>query len=185
MTGPSGGTDARSLIKEAFLRLYEECPLKEISAERLAKEAGYSRAAFYRHYHSTADVLSDLEEDMLPVSQSAYIEQHADTLSSALFMEIYLHYFAQYEHPLRILLARDDRGDLYQKLAGTIYPAFYAWLEHRDDIPASEVDRMTSYLVEVKLNQMKSWSLSPQQQPLADYMRLPLETFEREFWQDR
>jgi len=174
---------AQQLIKNAFLELYEEHPLKEITVERLAQKAGYSRAAFYRYYHSSAEVLGDLENDALPAQQSRYIVDHRENITSRIFIELYLDYFKQMQEPLRIMLSRDERGDFYQKLAGTIFPAFYAYLEHAHNLPPEDLDRMTAYLVESKMNQLESWSHKPDR-PLDEYMRMPLETIEKEFWQN-
>ncbi|WP_302233580.1 TetR/AcrR family transcriptional regulator [uncultured Adlercreutzia sp.] len=182
--GDAGVTpDGRTLIREAFLRLYECEPLSGITVEHLAREAGYSRAAFYRYYHSTGDVLADCEERALPVAQSRYIDEHIAVVTPQLFIELYLDYFAANERALRVLLNRDTEREFSQKLAGTIYPAFYAYLRKRSDIPEEDLDAMTLYLVESKLAQMRSWARGVHR-PLAEYMRMPLETFERSFWQD-
>lgn len=175
--------DGRTLIRKAFLRIYEQVPLSAITVEHLAREAGYSRAAFYRYYHSTGDVLADCEERALPVAQSRYIDEHIAVVTPQLFIELYLDYFAANEQALRVLLNRDTERDFSQKLAGTIYPAFYAYLRKRGDIPEEDLDAMTLYLVESKLAQMRSWARGVRR-PLAEYMRMPLETFERSFWQD-
>ena len=175
--------DARTLIREAFLRLFEHEPLSAITVEHLAREAGYSRAAFYRYYHSTGDVLADCEERALPVAQSRYIDEHIAVVTPQLFIELYLDYFAAHEQALRVHLNRDTERDFSQKLAGTIYPAFHAYLRKRGDIPEDDLDAMTLYLVESKLAQMRSWARGVHR-PLAEYMRMPLETFERSFWQD-
>lgn len=175
--------DGRTLIREAFLRLFDREPLSGITVEHPAREAGYSRAAFYRYYHSTGDVLADCEERALPVAQSRYIDEHIAVVTPQLFIELYLDYFAANERALRVLLNRDAQREFSQKLAGTIYPAFYAYLRKRGDIPEEDLDAMTLYLVESKLAQMRSWARGVHR-PLAEYMRMPLETFERSFWQD-
>ena len=183
----SEGSDARSIIKAAFLRLYEESSsIKDIPAERLAREAGYSRAAFYRYYHSVDEVLSELEDEALPTAESTFIVEHVDVISSDLFIQLYLEYFSRKEDELRILLSHDAKGRFYRKLSETILPAFKALstLTLADEVSSREADRLAEYLVDTKLNQMRAWAADPSE-PLAEYMRLPLETVERSFWKKK
>ena len=177
-----GADDPRTIIKDAFVRLYEQTPLKGISGEGLAREAGYSRAAFYRYYHNVDEVLSEVEDDMLPTAESSFITEHAAIITPSLFVELYLEYFARTEDRLRVVLARDE-GRLYHKLAETITPSFraLAQLKLADDVSADEVARLTDYLVDTKMNQLRGWAANPTE-PLADHMRLPLQTVERSFW---
>lgn len=182
----SSGTQGRidevnALFDEAFLNLYERMYLKEISVERLSREAGYSRAAFYRYFHSVAEVLDRAENNALPERESCFICDNVESITPKLFISLYLRYFAEKERELRILLSRDAGDRFYSKLADTILPAFRALLEHKGALPDDEVERLSTYLVEAKLNQMKSWAKSPTK-PLDEYMRLPLETVEKTFW---
>lgn len=192
MTGQNGDgahADARVVIKAAFLRLYAKHPLREMTVETLAREAGYSRAGFYNHFHSCADVLHAVEDDVLPVRESAYLVLHPEGCTSAVFQRLYLDYFACKQEELRILLARDTQGELYDKLSGTIFPAFYSMVTHRKSNPPGmrqeDAERLASYLVEVKMNQLSSWARSEDETPLAAYMSLPLTTVEKQFWDDR
>ena len=173
--------EINALFDEAFLRLYGELCLKEISVERLSREAGYSRAAFYRYFHSVADVLDRVENNALPERESCFICDNVDSITPKLFINLYLRYFATKERELRILLDKDTGDRFYCKLADTILPAFRALLEHKGDLSDGEIGRLSQYLVETKLNQMKSWAKNPDV-PLDEYMRLPLETVEKAFW---
>lgn len=178
------GSDARSIIKAAFLGLYEESDtIKDIPAERLAREAGYSRAAFYRYYHSVDEVLCELEDETLPTAESTFIVEHVEVINSELFIQLYLEYFSRKEDELRILLSRDAKGRFYRKLSETILPAFRALsaLTLADEASPEEADRLAEYLVDTKMNQLRAWAANPTE-PLAEHMRLPLETVERSFW---
>lgn len=178
----SAGQDACSLIEEAFLNMYERMPITEIGVEQLAREAGYSRAAFYRYFHSVHDVLVTLQNAVVPQAESDYLVDHATAITPALFIQLYLDYFDRRERELRILLSRDADGSFYDRLSGTIYPAFYAVSQHIKAIDPAERDRMTAYLVESKMNQLRSWANNPEGK-LSDYMRMPLQTVEKAFWE--
>lgn len=53
----------RKCFEEAFLELYAQKPLDQISVMALTEKAGYSRATFYRNYYSISNVLESVEEE--------------------------------------------------------------------------------------------------------------------------
>lgn len=53
----------RKCFEEAFLELYAQKPLDQISVMVLTEKAGYSRATFYRNYYSISNVLESVEEE--------------------------------------------------------------------------------------------------------------------------
>lgn len=55
----------KKCIKEALLRLMKDKSVEQITAVELAKEAGVSRASFYRYYDSIDDVLIEMEDDII------------------------------------------------------------------------------------------------------------------------
>lgn len=55
----------KRLLKEALLRLLEHKELSRIHVSELCQEAGINRATFYRHYDTPADVLLELEQELV------------------------------------------------------------------------------------------------------------------------
>lgn len=55
----------RRLLRESLLRLLAERPLEKISITALCHEAEINRTTFYHHYTTPADVLSDIEAELV------------------------------------------------------------------------------------------------------------------------
>lgn len=59
-----------SLIKDAFLKLVDEESYSKVNIARICREAGITRSTFYVHYSSVTDVLNDVLNDALLLTET-------------------------------------------------------------------------------------------------------------------
>jgi AcrR family transcriptional regulator len=62
----SGETPTRERIIEAFWELYRHEPIERITVQRVANRARCNRSTFYRHFEDIYDVLSRIEDEVIP-----------------------------------------------------------------------------------------------------------------------
>lgn len=55
----------KRLLKEGLLRILKKKNIEKVNVSELCAEAGINRATFYRHYEMPADVLHDIEKDII------------------------------------------------------------------------------------------------------------------------
>lgn len=72
----------KRLLHEALVRLLEKSTIQKISVTQLCEEAGINRATFYRHYGSPADVLREMELDLIDGLQETMGEGYTGESSS-------------------------------------------------------------------------------------------------------
>ena len=58
-------TLTKRLLKEGLLRILKKKNIEKVNVSELCAEAGINRATFYRHYEMPADVLHDIEKDII------------------------------------------------------------------------------------------------------------------------
>lgn len=99
-------TDARTrythkVIREAFLALMKDKPYTKITVKELCDRAEINRATFYYHYRDPADLMEQLEEELL-----AHLQGMQDALGRESF-----------EHTLvKVLESMRSHGDVYSTL---------------------------------------------------------------------
>lgn len=76
-------TDRRTLytlrvIKDAFLKLVKQEPYSKITVTKLCQEADITRSTFYLHYNNITDVLNEVLDDALLLSQKSDISAVSD-----------------------------------------------------------------------------------------------------------
>ncbi len=55
----------KRLLKEALIRLLQEKDIQKISVKELCQASGINRTTFYHHYGRPADVLQEMEEELI------------------------------------------------------------------------------------------------------------------------
>ena len=60
MTSAARESAARAAVKEAFLRLLEERPLREITVKEVVRECGVNRNTFYYHFKDIPALLEEI-----------------------------------------------------------------------------------------------------------------------------
>lgn len=57
--------ETKNNLLEAFLRIYEQKPLSQITVKEVCAVAGYNRTTFYNHFIDMPDLLGQIEDETL------------------------------------------------------------------------------------------------------------------------
>ena len=57
--------ETKNNLLEAFLRMYEQKPLSQITVKEVCTVAGYNRTTFYNHFVDMPDLLGQIEDETL------------------------------------------------------------------------------------------------------------------------
>ena len=59
--------DTKNNLLEAFLRIYENKSIAQVTVKEICSVAGYNRSTFYNHYNDVPSMLSQIEDDTLMI----------------------------------------------------------------------------------------------------------------------
>ena len=140
---PEITAQTRETMTQAFLELYRTKKLEHITVKEIVAKAGYNRSTFYLYFKDTADVLEQLEENLLIQLKAT---MNSDGLSWS-FQHLTANLIALYQSPqvdLLCLLLGENGDPLFaRKLKDTIRPIFL------NVLGLSDQDKHTSYLWEI------------------------------------
>ena len=77
----------KEIVKDAFLELLRDTPYEKITVTALCRQAGITRATFYLHYDNIDDVLNELLDDALRLTEFD-APYPADSAMSAHYIEL-------------------------------------------------------------------------------------------------
>ena len=97
----------RQLLRMALLELMQEKSLSKISIREICDQADLNRTTFYLHYTDQADLLRDIEQDVLEQTKTAMQNIHTDLHTTDL-VRAFLSYVRENDLTFRTLLGRDD-----------------------------------------------------------------------------
>ncbi len=97
----------RLLLRTAFIELMQEKSPGKITIRELCERADLNRSTFYLHYTDPADLLLDIEQDVLAKTALAMKDIHTDP-QTVRQVRTFLEYVQQNDMTFRTLLCRDD-----------------------------------------------------------------------------
>jgi len=140
---PEITAQTRENMTQAFLELYRTNKLEHITVKEIVDKAGYNRSTFYLYFQDTADVLKQLEENLLIQLQETI---RTDGLSWS-YDHLTANLIALYQSPvidLLCLLLGENGDPLFaRKLKDTLRPVFL------NVLGLSNQNKHTSYLWEI------------------------------------
>ncbi len=148
----------KKLIKESLLALLEDSQLTEISITALCTRAGVNRATFYRYYSLPADVLSDIQQELL--KSSGEIDTEPKSAEEAKLYLIKLFTFIKDNSKVILILIRSNTD---AELVGLMEDVFYKILESKmpeyDDRVADSgfLKLIASYLAGGSYHMVRTW----------------------------
>lgn len=148
----------KKLIKESLLALLEESPLEEITIISLCSKAGVNRATFYRYYSLPADVLSEIQLELL--KNSGAIDTEPQSTEEAKLYLIKLFTFIKENSKVILILIRSNTDT---ELIGLLEAVFLKILQKK--IPGfgekvydpGNLKLITSYLAGGSYHMVRTW----------------------------
>lgn len=145
----------KKIIKDALLELLDKKPLDKITVTDICNTADLNRSTFYAHYEDAAQVLREIESDVmqqLPVDSDFLTEGNGDRFFNML--TDFFRYVKENEKLFRILLLKTGRVNFNQHLASTIMGKYHKQNLIRDSL----IERYQYiYCVNGALELLKEW----------------------------
>lgn len=122
-------TDRRSrktkkMLKELFIDLLKQRPLKKITITELCELADINRSTFYLHYCDIYALLEDIEKDCLSEFEMLAERITCQTISPDQVTKIILEYIYSQKDLLSLLLLKNSEDSFWQKLNQKIVSLF-------------------------------------------------------------
>lgn len=97
----------RQALRDSFLRMCMEYPLKKINITDLTADAGVDRRTFYLHYDSFDDVMDDIANGMIRDIRVQFNDENSEKGLSANILIIYRYIDARHDMMSRLLFTPD------------------------------------------------------------------------------
>lgn len=93
----------KMIIRESFLELLAKKPLGTISVTDICKKADINRGTFYAHYRTTADLLDQIENELLEIIRNSFVEVDSGERKLVFVIQDILESLKKYENLCRVL----------------------------------------------------------------------------------
>ena len=152
---------SRRLLKESLLTLMKQKSFSEISVRDVTDEADMNRGTFYLHYTGTADLLQNLEADLLEEIQDlvdAHISETMEKGTVRPLLEPVLDFVVAQRETCEILFRGNETSNFVQALQQLIRkngaPLIETWFHPQDQ---SLTDYLLSFLTWGFIGLLKEW----------------------------
>ena len=144
----------KRMIKDALLELIEQQPLVSISITAVCETADVHRSTFYKYYTDIADLLNEIQQDVL--NQIPVPEKGADKSQLLKKTTAFFDFVKQNEKTFRILFSDSAGSNFTAKLVELLYSE-YIPLE-----VSSETDELTAqfirlYIANGTVGMLRAW----------------------------
>ncbi len=157
----------RNKISKAFLPLYAERPLQQISIKALTTAAGINRGTFYLHYQDLNELVTAIENEQ--IEALAYLSRNADTLrypptgtdELAQFFLPIVRYIQSQEDLFRVLLSAHARPNfreaVYQLVKRNLIRRFQSVLSTAGGKELAKKECIVEYILSANINVIAYW----------------------------
>ncbi|MBQ5781630.1 MAG: TetR/AcrR family transcriptional regulator [Spirochaetaceae bacterium] len=129
---------AHVALKEAFLQIYKDNEIQNISVSHIAQRAGYSRGTFYRHFDSPYDILAEIENDIIRHLNAlifSLLKEHTPSKNLAFpsqqlepFWNQFIKYMQENEKLLYVMFSAHLPETLVEKIKSMVSGFFYFFI---------------------------------------------------------
>lgn len=172
----------RKCFEEAFLELYAQKPLDQISVMVLTEKAGYSRATFYRNYYSISNVLESVEEENTCTSTCQAIISCLDDITLEQATDAMADFYQKRFREVSIL-ASGEYGSIYlDKQREPMKQLFAALLDRGFELSSFQLDVISEYIASAKVGMLRLWVNDPSKITLNHLNKMTENIFESRLW---
>lgn len=172
----------RKCFEEAFLELYAQKPLDQISVMVLTEKAGYSRATFYRNYYSISNVLESVEEENTCTSTCQAIVSCLDDITLEQATDAMADFYQKRFREVSIL-ANGEYGSIYlDKQREPMKQLFAALLDRGFELSPFQLDVISEYIASAKVGMLRLWVNDPSKITLNHLNKMTENIFKSRLW---
>lgn len=175
-------SSTRKCFEEAFLELYAQKPLDQISVMALTEKAGYSRATFYRNYYSISNVLESVEEENTCTSTCQAIISCLDDITLEQATDAMADFYQKRSREVSILV-NGEYGSIYlDKQREPMKLLFAALLDRGFELSPFQLDVISEYIASAKVGMIRLWVNDPSKITLNHLNKMTENIFESRLW---
>lgn len=158
MTKSDIESKTRSLIVEAFWRLYQTGSIEKITVKQVAALAGVSRVTFYEYFRNVRDILTQIEEEILTDLQliSRNHEPASREIAAARMGEI-IRFSQNYRDYAAVLLSDDGDPQFAKQVKNIFRPMVDACCLAQTKVVGRERDILREFYVSGLLAAISTW----------------------------
>ena len=175
----------RDCIKNTFLEMYEEKPLKKITVSDLIKACNISRGTFYFHFEDIYTLYRECEQDMV-----AFMEEGlSDLILSTVRKDANKHLEATCRYMTKTYINKIDlfkcflngseKESFRQKWFNSIHLDFAKAIEFANEMPLAKRDYLASFYAGGYVAVVGDWILEDCKEPVEDFADLQVQVLFR------
>jgi len=166
--------ETKSNLLEAFLRIYEQKPLSQITVKEVCAIAGYNRTTFYNHFVDMPDLLGQIEDETLGKIEAIVSRLRARDIfqTDALFLGVKGMYQAN-QRTMSLLMTKTD-SHFPQKMKALMARTITGFCQGLSTAESKKLNVAIAYHFSAVLGVMSHWIQTREgldMEEMVDYMK--------------
>ena len=146
----------KRMLKDALLELLKDSEIEEITISELCRKADVNRNTFYAHYSVPADLLREIEDDLV----SSILKQVAPDIQQGDYELLLTNVFTSLANsaPMSKVMQYSIRsGDLMRKFINQVKPQVIAIWENQFSLSQEDINIIYEYTTGGTVTLLKEW----------------------------
>lgn len=146
----------KRMLKDALLELLKDSEIEEITISELCRKADVNRNTFYAHYSVPADLLREIEDDLV----SSILKQVAPDIQQGDYELLLTNVFTSLANsaPMSKVMQYSIRsGDLMRKFINQVKPQVIAIWENQFSLSQEDINIVYEYTTGGTVTLLKEW----------------------------
>lgn len=146
----------KRMLKDALLELLKDREIEEITISELCRKADVNRNTFYAHYSVPADLLREIEDDLV----SSILKQVAPDIQQGNYRLLLTNVFTSLANsaPMNKVMQYSIRsGDLMRKFINQVKPQVIAIYEKQFCLSKEDINIVYEYTTGGTVTLLKEW----------------------------
>ena len=176
---PKVTAQTKQNLIDAFWSLYCEKRIEKITVKEISQRAGYNRGTFYEYFSDVYDVLSQIEQSLIPTLDEfppTTKPEHNMDIPFDMFLKIYEQNYKYYT----VLFG--DNGDpaFASKIKNSIKPIIMKAISKKVDRNDIELDFILEYILSAMIGILSYWFRTNKVLPAEDLIALMYQLMDNE-----
>ncbi|MHB1153484.1 MAG: TetR/AcrR family transcriptional regulator [Eubacteriales bacterium] len=168
---PNITTQTRQNLIDAFWSLYCEKRIEKVTVKEISVKAGYSRGTFYEYFNDVYDVLSQIENALIPDIDLLPLFNTANE-STGIPLETMMKIYAENSRYYTVLLGENGDPVFAVKLKKVVKPMLAKAFRTKINADESEFDYIIEFYLSAMIGIMSYWYKRGESSSLEELLNL-------------
>lgn len=171
---PEVTAQTKQALMDAFWELYCNFPLEKISVKEISEKAGYNRGTFYVYFKNVHDVLTQIEDSLLPTAeQYEEISQiKLGAIDSEMISEQFYRMYELHGEKLRVLLGPNGDPNFAHRIKNIFKDELIQHLGHLSVKNRLKWEYAMEYEFSARLAMMTLWFNNDKDLDIQEFAQL-------------